>query len=325
MSPIERDPAPLLDIRNLAVEIGGRIALRDVSVEVKAKTCVGLVGETGSGKSLTLRAVVGLLDRIDARIVRGNIRLEGKDLTALSFRDWQSIRGHEIGFVPQGSFQALDPVMRIERQLVETIQALDPDARLSDRTTELLEAVHLQPSVVRRRYAHELSGGMRQRVMIALALAGRPRLLLADEATTALDVTIQREILELLRELQEQEHMALVFVTHDLSVVEALADDVVITHAGVTVETGPLDQVMAHPQHPYTRALLAASLRDATRNELLPTIAGSPPGLGEEVSGCTFVGRCPLSVPDCSREPPAVRYVSPRHRVACIRAEVPDT
>ncbi len=325
MSLIDRDVAPLLDIRNLAVEIGGRIALRDVSVEVETKTCVGLVGETGSGKSLTLRAVVGLLDRIDARIVRGSIRLDGQDLSALSYRDWQPIRGREIGFVPQGSFQALDPVMRIGRQLAETIRMLDPDADVSARTIELLEAVHLRPSVVRRLYAHELSGGMRQRVMIALALAGRPRLLLADEATTALDVTIQREILELLRELQDEADMALVFVTHDLSVVEALADRVVVTHAGVTVEAGPLDQVIAHPQHPYTRALLAASLRDATRNELLPTIAGSPPGLGEVVPGCTFVRRCPLAIPECSRQPPPARNVSPRHSVACIRAGVRET
>jgi oligopeptide/dipeptide ABC transporter ATP-binding protein len=311
----------LLRMDHLAVEIGGRQALRDVELAVEAGTCVGLVGETGSGKSMTCRAAIGLLPRVGAEIVGGSLRFDGRDVTVLSEEEWAAIRGRRIGLVPQNSFSALDPIQRVGRQAEETVRALDPEADAPARVDELLDAVHLRNrAAVRRAYAHELSGGMRQRVMIALALAGRPDLLLADEATTALDVTIERGILSLLRDRQRTDGMALLLITHDLSIVGALADSVVIMYAGTTVESGDAESVFASPRHPYTRALLAARPGALEKGKRLPAIDGAPPGLGEEIQGCPFAPRCPLVLPECRATAPPVETVAPAHKVACFRA-----
>jgi oligopeptide/dipeptide ABC transporter ATP-binding protein len=312
--------APLLRMEHLAVEIDGKRALRDVELSVPAGTCVGLVGETGSGKSMTCRTAIGLLPRVGAAIVEGTIRFEGRDVTGLSEQGWSSIRGRRIGLIPQNSFSALDPIQRVGRQAEETVRALDPDADASARVDELLDAVHLRDrAAVRRAYPHELSGGMRQRVMIALALAGRPDLLLADEATTALDVTIERGILSLLRDRQLTDGMALLLITHDLSIIGTLADSVVIMYAGTTVEAGQVDAVFADPRHPYTRALLAARPGSLAKGTRLPAIDGAPPGLGEAIQGCPFAPRCPLVLPECRLSPPPVETVGPGHSVVCFR------
>jgi oligopeptide/dipeptide ABC transporter ATP-binding protein len=305
----------------LAVEIGGRVALRDVNLEVPAGRCIALVGETGSGKSMTCRVAVGLLARIGGNISHGSLHFDERDMTAASDRQWRAIRGRRIGMIPQGSFSALDPIIRVGRQLEETVRVLDPDGDVSARVDELLESVQLLdgPSV-RRAYSHQLSGGMRQRVMIALALAGRPDLLLADEATTALDVTIQRGILALLRQRQEHEHMALLLVTHDLSIVRSIADSVTIMYAGTTVESGPVESVFSQPQHPYTRALLAARPGSVAARTRLPSIEGAPPGLGERLPGCVFVDRCPIATPACRDAAPLLEPVTVNHAAACFYA-----
>ena len=215
--------------------------------------------------------------------------------------------------IPQNSFSALDPIQRVGRQAEETVRVLDPEADAEARVDELLDAVHLRNrAAVRRAYPHELSGGMRQRVMIALALAGRPDLLLADEATTALDVTIERGILSLLRDRQQTDGMALLLITHDLSIVGALADSVVIMYAGTTVEAGKVEAVFSAPRHPYTRALLAARPATLEKGRRLPAIDGAPPGLGEAVEGCPFAARCPLVLPECRVSPPPVEIGGPR-------------
>ena len=241
-------------------------------------------------------------------------------MTGLSDQEWAAIRGRRIGLIPQNSFSALDPIQRVGRQAEETVRALDPEANTPARVDELLDAVHLRnTATVPRAYPHELSGGMRQRVMIALALAGRPDLLLADEATTALDVTIERGILSLLRDRQLTAHMALLLVTHDLSIVGTLADSVVIMYAGTTVEVGKVETVFADPRHPYTRALLAARPGSLQKGTRLPAIDGAPPGLGEAIEGCPFAARCPLVLPECRVSAPPVETVGPDHTVACFR------
>lgn len=314
-----QEQSNLLEVSNLSATINGLAVLRDINFDVPRGACVALVGETGSGKSVTCRTIIGLLDRIGGTVTSGRVRYSGIDLTTIPDRRWRELRGREIALVPQGAFSALDPIMRVGKQVDETIRSLDPQADAGARGDELLEAVQLHDhKVVRKLYPHELSGGMRQRLMIALALAGRPRLLLSDEATTALDVTIQAEILSLLRTLQQQEHMALLFVTHDLTIVESLADYVVITHAGVTVESGSVGEVLARPQHPYTQALLDAKLRGQERVKELPTVAGNPPGMGEVVVGCTFAARCPFVTDGCYTAPPSFVEEFPEHKVACI-------
>lgn len=312
----------LLRMDHLAIEIEGKRALRDVDLGVPAGTCVGLVGETGSGKSMTCRAAIGLLRRVGGKIVSGSITFDGQDVTDLSSKGWDGLRGRRIALIPQNSFSALDPIQRVGRQAEETVRVLDPEADASARVDELLDAVHLRDqAAVRASYPHELSGGMRQRVMIALALAGRPDLLLADEATTALDVTIERGILALLRERQQIEGMALLLVTHDLSVVGAISDAVVILYAGTTVEAGKVETVFAHPRHPYTRALLAARPGSLDKGKRLPAIDGAPPGLGEAIEGCSFAARCPVVMPKCRVSAPPVDTVGPDHTVACFRGQ----
>jgi len=314
----------VLSIEHLAVDIGGTLALADVSLEVPRGSCTGIVGETGSGKTLTCRVMTGLIGRIGGRAVRGRVTFEDADLLELTEPGWQAIRGREIALVPQASMAGLDPVMRVGRQLEETIARLTPGLDAGARATELLERVHMpRPQMVKRLYPHELSGGMRQRVMIALALTGRPRLLVADESTTALDVTVQRGILALLAELREETGMSVVLVTHDLAVVQSVADRVAVMYAGTVVESGATEQVLAAPAHPYTRALLAARPIGAGRT-VLSSIPGTPPALDERPPGCPFQPRCAQSGgrERCRAEEPPLRPVAQAgRRSACHFAE----
>jgi oligopeptide/dipeptide ABC transporter ATP-binding protein len=310
--------ADLLTITGLDVEIGGLAVLSDVSLSLPSHGVLGLVGETGSGKSLTCRALLGLLPRIGGRVVAGSIDFEGTRLTDLDERGWLPVRGRKIGFVPQASLNALDPVMTVGSQLRESVRHLDPGVDVKARSTELLELVRLpDPKSVLRRYPHELSGGMRQRVMIALALAGRPQLLVADEPTTALDVTVQKAILEVFADLRAASGMSLLLVTHDLGVVADVADTIAVMYGGTVVEVGNTTQVMSAPAHPYTAALLGARPTTRAQGERLVTIPGVPAVPGQWPAGCRFAPRCPYVRDVCHTEQPLLVTLSGDRSRAC--------
>jgi oligopeptide/dipeptide ABC transporter ATP-binding protein len=308
----------LLTITGLDVEIGGLPVLSDVSLSLPSHGVLGLVGETGSGKSLTCRALMGLLSRIGGKVTAGSIDFDGARLTDLDERGWLPVRGSKIGFVPQASLNALDPVMTVGAQLRESVRHLDPGVDVKARSIELLELVRLpDPSSVLRRYPHELSGGMRQRVMIALALAGRPRLLVADEPTTALDVTVQKAILEVFADLRAASGMSLLLVTHDLGVVADVADTIAVMYGGTVVEVGNTTQVMKAPAHPYTAALLGARPTTRAQGERLVTIPGVPAVPGQWPTGCRFAPRCPYAREVCRTEQPLLLAHSADRFSAC--------
>lgn len=309
---------PLLRVDALGVEIAHKAVLSDVTLELQAGDSLGLVGETGSGKSLTCRAIMGLLPRIGGAVTSGSIAIDGTDLTSFSQKQWQAYRGREIGFVPQASLNGLDPVMTVGRQLTESISALDPDATPHPRAIELLEMVEMSDPVgVLNKYPHQLSGGMRQRVMIALALTGRPRLLIADEPTTALDVTVQRAILDVFASLRTYIGMSLLIVTHDLGVISTIANRVAVMYGGTIVESGRTMSVLEEPLHPYTTALLDA--RPSTHHDgvRLATIPGQPAMPGAWPTGCRFAPRCPMVHDGCDDRQPALLTLERNRSVAC--------
>jgi peptide/nickel transport system ATP-binding protein len=250
---------PLLSVSGLDVQLGGRQVLHDVSFEIARGEALALVGESGSGKSVTARAITGLLTRIGGEVSAGTVSYEGTPIAQQDTAAWAALRGRKIALVPQASLSSLDPVIRIGAQLAETIRVLDPGAATGPRSLELLEQVRMSRAAeVLRSYPHELSGGMRQRVMIALALAGRPELIVADEPTTALDVTVQASILGLLGDLRAETGMTLLMIAHDLAVVGMVSERVAVMRQGVLLEEGPTTKVLSAPAHPYTKALLAA-------------------------------------------------------------------
>jgi oligopeptide/dipeptide ABC transporter ATP-binding protein len=330
---------PRLEVTELGVEVGGQELLTDVNLFVGPGRVVGLVGETGSGKSLTCRAVLGTLGLIGGSVVRGSVKIDGVEVSTFSHRQWQQLRGRSVALVPQSSMSGLDPLMRVDRQLYETIRSLEKDAPVRERAfetirrlekdapvreraMELLESVALdRPERVLRLYPHELSGGMRQRVMIALAIAGRPDLLIADEPTTALDVTVQKGILELLCGLARDRGMGVLIVTHDLALVEQYADDVSILYAGVSVESGSSADVLNRPRHPYTRLLLAARPQHVPAGGRLPNLTGSPPSPEGWTDGCRFEERCPRHIAMCAISRPAVTKTSALHNFSCFSPE----
>jgi oligopeptide/dipeptide ABC transporter ATP-binding protein len=287
---------PVLEVRGLCVEIatpGGRIRpVEDVSLTLEAGQALGVVGESGSGKSLTLRAILGLLPR-RAQITRGSILLDGREITGQ--RMVRAVRGREIGMVFQEPQTALNPVMRVGDQIAEGPRAVlgYSQRRARARALELMREVGI-PDPARRAeaYPHELSGGLRQRVTIAIALALEPRILLCDEPTTALDVTVQEQILRLLGDLRERTGVALVYVSHDLAVVSQTCRDLVVMYAGRVFETGRVRDVFADPRHPYTRALLGSVIALDTSGREPEPIPGSPPEAGAPPSGCRFHPRC---------------------------------
>jgi oligopeptide/dipeptide ABC transporter ATP-binding protein len=292
----------LLSVENLGVQIGPFEVLVDVSFTLDGRDSHGLVGETGSGKSLTCRAIVGLLGQLGARAVRGSIDFDGCDLLSDDKAMWGSLRGRRIAFVPQSTASALDPIMTVGKQMEETIRLLDDTVSSPrSRAHELLDAVQITAvDRVLGSYPHELSGGMRQRVMIALALVGRPDLLVADEPTTALDVTVQRGVVDLLNRLRGDLGMALIVVSHDLQLVEMLASRITVMYSGSTVETGPSSAMLSHPIHPYSQALVASELAHTRRGQPLRAIAGVPPAPDQRPPGCSFAPRCAFATPECS-------------------------
>lgn len=296
----------LLEIRDLHLDIPGAAgvlrALRGVSLEVNAGETFALVGESGCGKSLTAMSVLGLLPR-SARMRCESLRFDGQDLSALSQRAWNSLRATSIAAIFQEPMTALNPVLPIGTQMTEAFvrHGLGDQRAARARAAELLERVGVVP-VERRlaQYPHQMSGGIRQRVMIAMALMCRPKLMVADEPTTALDVTTQVEILKLLQELQRDTGMALLLITHDLGVVAHVAGRMAVMYAGEVVETGPVDRVITRPAHPYTEALLRCLPVQASRDMPLVPIPGVVPALFGPLEGCTFRNRCTHAMPACA-------------------------
>jgi len=302
---------PLLKVEDLRVsfttEEGVVHAVDGVSFTVGAGEVLAIVGESGSGKSVTVMSLMGLTRGPNARF-EGRALFEGRDLIAASDAELRKVRGAEIAMVFQDPMSSLDPVYRIGHQIVEQIRAHEPDvskAQAYDRAAELMERVGIPRAGDRlRSYPHEFSGGMRQRVMIAMALSNSPQLLIADEPTTALDVTIQAQILDELRRLSAETGAGIILVTHDLGVVADIADRIVVMYAGRVVEQGSLDELFYDPQHPYTWGLLGSITRiDRDRTQRLPAIPGLPPSLLTPPEGCHFRPRCPHAFERCIEVP----------------------
>jgi len=316
--------APLLEVRDLRTHIFTRRgvvkAVNGVSFQVRAGETLGLVGESGSGKTMTCLSILRLLPR-GARIVSGQIVLQGRDLVAASEATVERLRGKQIGMVLQNALAALDPVFTIGTQVGEPLvihQKISWRAALR-RVVELLRMVKVvAPEVRVHSYPHELSGGMRQRVSSAAAIGCAPALLIADEPTTALDVTTQRQYLDLLMELQQATGMAIMFVTHDISLVGNMCDQLAVFYGGLLVEYGPRQQVLSQPSHPYTAALLQSIPQLGEPRERLPSIAGEPPDLGRLPAGCPFHPRCDAALDVCrTGEPPPVFTLAQGRQVRC--------
>ena len=318
-------PPSVLDVRDLTVEFrtrrGPLTAVDGVGFRVGPGRCLGIVGESGCGKSVTALAVMGLIDP-PGRIVGGSVDFRGEDLLALDEDALLELRGAELAMIFQEPMTSLNPVMTVGDQVAEALvlhDGLGP-REAEGGAVELLRRVGIPtPERRARDYPHQLSGGMRQRVMIAMALACRPALLIADEPTTALDVTVQAQILELILELQESDGMAVLFISHDLGVISEIADEVAVMYAGSIVEHAPSEALLAGPRHPYTRGLLATLPRLEANERRLPMIPGAVPDLGALPRGCAFQDRCPHAGADCREAPPALEAVAPDHGVACHR------
>ncbi|AXY53900.1 ABC transporter ATP-binding protein [Rhodococcus ruber] len=301
---------PLLSVDGLGVEFatapGWTPVLQDVSFDVAAGQLVGLVGESGSGKSVTCSSVLRLLPPRQSRTVAGSIRFQGRDLVTMPARELEAVRGNDIAMIFQEPMTSLNPVFTVGDQIAEVVRRHRRVNRkaATARAVEVLDLVGIPDAARRiRQYPHEFSGGMRQRVMIAMALACEPKLLIADEPTTALDVTIQAQVLDLIREMAGRFGMGVLFVTHDLGVVADLCTEVVVMYAGQVVERARTEPLYATPRHPYTAGLLR-SVPDVGGRSELHTIAGSPPPPGSIPVGCRFAPRCPHRADECAADVP---------------------
>lgn len=316
---------PALDIRSLEIAFPTRSGMvtvvRGVDLKAERGQVVALLGESGSGKSVTLRSILGLFNGTSAR-VSGEVRVDGRDVNAMSSAELSSLRGNGVGFIFQEPMTALDPVFRVGDQIAETLMRHRGTSRQDGwrRAKQLFDLVQI-PSAERRlrAYPSELSGGLRQRAMIAMALACEPKLILADEPTTALDATVQIQVLLLLRELQRELGTAMIFVTHDLGVAAEIADEVAVMYAGRIVETGSAEQVLLAPAHPYTGALTGCVIRGSYRDQQLAELTGSPPDLGRLPPGCSFGPRCGQHIDACDQIDPALVSRGNHHCAACIR------
>jgi oligopeptide/dipeptide ABC transporter ATP-binding protein len=316
-------PAPLLEVSDLTVEFrtarGWSVAVDGVDLSLTPGRTLAVLGESGSGKSATARAIMGVLPARTGRVGRGRVVLQGQDLLTLSAEERRTVRGARVGMVFQDALSALNPVLPVGYQIGEGCRAhLGMSRRAARRRAlELLELVGI-PDAGRRidDYPHQFSGGMRQRVMIATALAADPQILIADEPTTALDVTVQAQILQLLATLQADRQMSLMLITHDMGVVAGMADDILVMYAGRVVEQGPADDVFERPAHPYTRALLDSICTADRKGKPLRVISGQPPDLGNLPSGCPFRSRCSQAADVCTTQPP-VLALSSQHHAAC--------
>ena len=299
-------------------------AVNGVSFDVKRGETLGILGESGSGKSVTLRSILRLHPEHRTRW-SGSIRLEGNEILDMNPRTLSDLRGQRVAMIFQEPATAFDPVFTVGHQITETIRrhtGMD-DADAWKRARELLELVRIpSPAQRLKAYPHEMSGGMRQRAMIALALSCNPSLLLADEPTTALDATVQIQVLLLIRELQRELDLGVIFVTHDIGVAVEVSDRVGVMYAGKLVELAGVEAMVDTPRHPYSRGLLASTVHGGMRGTRLEAIPGAPPDLGEAPVSCSFAPRCKYAEPQCVAAPPALREMTASHLVRCVRAEV---
>ncbi len=331
---MRQGPPPILEMRDLAVrfstEAGPVYAVNGVSLTLREGETLALVGESGCGKSVTALSILRLLKSPPALTTQGTISYNGSDLLALPEAKIRSIRGNEVSMIFQEPMTSLNPVLTIGRQITEVVAKHRPGNRKQarDRALHMLDMVKI-PDVVRRyaEYPHQLSGGMRQRVMIAMALACDPKLLIADEPTTALDVTIQAQIMELLLRLKEETGTAILLITHDLGVVAEAAQRVAVMYAGRIIEEAPVAEIFADAKHPYTRGLLASIPRihnrhtGSARPRRLPEIPGVVPSMTDPPIACQFAARCPLAAAQCRESAPPLRPMLSNHAVACWNAE----
>jgi oligopeptide transport system ATP-binding protein len=315
----------VLQVKNLEISFrtyAGEVqAVRGVTFDLRRGETLAIVGESGSGKSVTAKSIMRLLPEANSLVKGGEILFDGRDLLSLSDKQMQDVRGPKIAMVFQDPMTSLDPTMRVGRQITESLKKhLGMSGnRARERAVELLEMVGIPNAEDRvKQYPHQFSGGMRQRVVIAIALACDPQILIADEPTTALDVTIQAQILELLRDLQERIGTSVILITHDLGVVASTARRVVVMYGGKIVETGTVREIFYNPQMPYTWGLLSSiPLLTADRNQDLIPIPGSPPDMLEPPKGCPFTPRCPYAMQICAEEMPEYTTFSAEHRAAC--------
>ncbi|MFA5263236.1 MAG: ABC transporter ATP-binding protein [Opitutaceae bacterium] len=318
---------PLLSVKNLSVSfhVRGDVyrAVQDLSFDVERGEILGIVGESGSGKSVTCYSLLGLIDQPPGRIEGGSALFGGVDLFAASEKELRAIRGRRIAMVFQDPMTSLNPYMRIQDQVIEplVVHGLASRREALKQALQMLEAVGISdPDGRMRQYPHELSGGMRQRAMIAMSLIARPELLIADEPTTALDVTVQAQILDLIREKQREMGMAVIYITHDLSVVAGLCDRVLVMYAGRIVESADLRSLFTHPLHPYTKALQRSIPSLHAKGDELQTIPGMPPDASKAIQGCAFAPRCEFATDACRKgTAPFLVEAAPGHSHACTR------
>lgn len=314
----------ILEIKDLCVEfrtVEGTVrAVDHLSYTLHKGEKLGIVGESGSGKSVSSLSMMQLIPNPPGKITGGEILYKGRDLVKLSEREMQKIRGNEISMIFQEPMTSLNPIIKCGRQIAESLR-LHRGMKKNEAMAEavrMMQAVGIaNPEVRAHEYPHQMSGGMRQRVMIAMALACRPQILIADEPTTALDVTIQAQILDLIRELNESMKTSVVFITHDLGVVSELCDTVIVMYTGHIVEQAPVRELFADPKHPYTRGLLSAIPRITRERNPLETIEGAVPNPTERIEGCSFSPRCPYASERCRKEEPPIRPAGENRRVRC--------
>ena len=322
----------LLSVSDLVVDFktrqGNARVLDHVSLSVGAGEVLGIVGESGCGKSMTALSIMGLVPNPPGKITSGSIRLDGRELVGMAAKDLRQIRGKEIGMIFQEPMTSLNPVFTVGEQIAEAVRIHENASRkaASAKSVEMLKAVEIPEAEARAKaYPHQLSGGMRQRVMIAIALACRPRVLIADEPTTALDTTVQAQIFDLLKNLQDELGTAIILITHDMGAVAEMADRVAVMYAGKIVETGDVEAVLSHPDHPYTKGLITcvphlSTSPDATR-ERLTEIPGVVPALTDLGEGCAFRPRCNAAIARCKSDSPVLASTRPGHEAACWVAD----
>ena len=316
--------APILELKDLRTHFFTRTgvvkAVDGVSFSLHPGETLGIVGESGSGKSMTALSIMGLVPSPAGRIIGGQVLFEGENLVEKSQSEMREIRGHKICMILQDPMTSLNPVFTAGNQLIETLRMSMPNrySRLRARAIELLQMVKIaSPEVQLGNYPHQLSGGMRQRAVGAIAMAGSPRVLIADEATTSLDATIQVQYLNLLKELQAQTGLSMIFITHDFGIVAKMCDQVVVMYAGKVVEQASVRDLFNRPAHPYTEALLKSVPNVDEEVEFLYSIEGQPPAMDQLPIGCTFASRCPQAFDRCFEEYPVAIHLADRHTVNC--------